>query len=140
MISLPLLESSFQNILFCHWLGDYLFQTSYLAENKFLPDKFYLVCEKNRKKCNRGILKSWLAATIHAIAYTACYLPLTHDPVDLLVIGGSHLLIDHYRVAAWIARLKEWNWKDPQPVVPPFVMLILDQGLHLSINCWMLGT
>jgi hypothetical protein len=128
----PQLYPSFELILFCHWLGDFLFQGKFIAENKFLPEGV--------KITHKMRVRSWFAVTVHAIAYTGCYLALTRDVSDLLVIGISHLLIDHYRVAGIVARIKEWNWKEPQPIIPKFVLFILDQGLHIFINCFMLRT
>lgn len=136
---IPPLEPSFELILFFHFLGDYLFQIRWCAENKFLPDDFDQIKKGlSKREVKRLIFRSWLAAGIHAIAYTACYLALTRDVGDLFIIGVSHLLIDHYRVAAIVARIKEWDWKTPQPIIPPFVIFILDQGMHIFINCFML--
>ena len=68
-------------------IGDYVLQSDWQAQ------------EKTKKK---------LAALVHACLYTACFLPLTLSPVALAVIGSSHFLIDHFRLARYVAYAKNF--------------------------------
>lgn len=56
-----------------HLVGDYLTQSHWMATCK---------------------TKRFLPAAIHAVVYTATFLFLTWNPLALLVIGGTHFLID----------------------------------------------
>ena len=99
--------------LLCHLAGDFLFQTSWMANNKYTK---------------------WTPAIVHGCIYTLVFLSLTHDWWRLAIIGGTHIVIDHYRLAGLWARIVNWNWKDPQPFLPLFVLVSLDQTMHLLIN------
>ena len=103
--------------LICHLLGDYMFQTSWMALGKY----------------ERG-LRGWLPAIAHGIVYTCWFLLLTQDVRSLFIIGVTHVVIDHYRVAGWWARLINWEWASPQPVIPLWCMVVIDQTMHLTIN------
>lgn len=61
-----------------HMVGDYITQTSWMAN----------------EKVNR-----WLPAWVHGIVYTLPFLLLTQNIWALLIIGGTHAVIDHYRLA-----------------------------------------
>lgn len=50
------------------------------------------------------MLTSWGWALLHAAVYTLPFAVLTLDPVALLLIGGTHAVIDHYRLGA------RWCW------------------------------
>lgn len=68
--------------LLCHLVGDYVLQNHWMA---------------NRKT------SSWLAALVHASFYTLPFLFLTRDPLALAIIGGTHAVIDRYRLAkVWV--------------------------------------
>ncbi len=99
--------------LICHGWGDFLLQSSWMAKNKY---------------------DRWWPAIAHAAVYTTCFLPLTQDIRELAIIGGTHLLIDHYRVAGLWARLVNSEWQKPQPVIPPGIMIVIDQIMHMTIN------
>lgn len=99
--------------LLCHLIGDYLFQTTYMALNKY---------------------ERWTPAVVHGIVYTLSFALLTQDLWRLAAIAFIHIIIDHYRVAGYWARLVNWEWEKPQPVVPYWVMTAIDQTMHLTIN------
>lgn len=99
--------------LLCHLWGDYMTQTSWMALNKY----------------NR-----WWPAIAHGCIYTLWFALLTHDPLELAIIGVTHTLIDHYRVAGLWARLINNEWEMAQPVIPPWCMVAIDQTMHLTIN------
>lgn len=119
--------------LLAHLVGDYLLQSHYEA------------VEKTNK---------WTPAATHAAKYTAAFLPLTRNPKALVVIGGTHMLLDHYRWAkhvAWAKNYvapKEYRAKDLQnagyPASVPSglamaLMIVADNTIHMLINEWALN-
>jgi hypothetical protein len=132
--------------LLCHLFGDYLLQSDWMAQNK---------------------TKEFWPAWVHAWVYTVCFFPLylhaRHPQLCLLVIFGTHFLIDRYRLARYVVWAKNWmgpveRWKHPteNSVVisrtPPFdwcptgyppdvpvwlstwLLIIADNTLHLTLN------
>lgn len=105
-------------------LGDYVLgQNDYLAGAKI-------------QRTREGVR----AAAIHAAAYTACFVPLTRNPLRLAVIGLTHGLLDHYRPLAYFI-----SWKDrvfsPQAwpytrthEVPFWMVILVDNTMHLALN------
>lgn len=73
--------------LVIHALGDYVFQSDYMAS------------EKSKKS---------LAALIHAVTYTLSFLFLTQSWKALLVIAGTHFLIDRFRLARYVCWVKNF--------------------------------
>lgn len=119
--------------LLAHLVGDYILQTHYEAVAKTVH---------------------WGPAFTHAAKYTAAFVPLTRNPKALGLIGGTHLILDHYRLA------KHINWarnqfapKDYRAVglenmgspkeVPSglamALMFITDNTVHMLINEWALN-
>ena len=113
-----------------HLTGDYILQSHWMATEK---------------------TKRWTPALVHASVYTACYLPATQSPVALAVIGGTHALIDRYRLARHLVWAKNhlgpcrtWHpWVDCTatgypPDVPAWLavwlMIACDNTIHLTIN------
>lgn len=80
--------------LWCHFLGDYLFQSDWMAVEK---------------------TKKWLPAAVHAVTYTLPFLVATRNPVALVVIGGTHFVIDRWRLARFVVWAK--NFHGAAPVV-----------------------
>lgn len=113
-----------------HAFGDYVVQSNWLAQTK---------------------TSSSLTAAIHAASYTACFLPLTRDPRRLAIIGGTHFVIDRWRLARYLVWAK--NQMAPQehryplkeagplgygPNTPDWLagwlLFIADNAVHLTIN------
>ena len=106
-----------------HLIGDYLFQTDWMANNK---------------------TKKLLPAFLHALFYSGLFL-LIASPLSVFVIFISHLLIDRFRLVKYILRIKEWNFKNEWGYItegkdakPPYMwiwlMIIADNTLHLICN------
>jgi hypothetical protein len=96
--------------------------------------------------------RSW-PAIAHALSYTVAFLPLSRDWRALATIGGTHFVIDRWRLA------KHLNWAKNQ--LAPYVnrpghtatgyseskpdwmavwlMIITDNAVHLLINNWALN-
>lgn len=73
--------------LLTHAVGDYVLQSDWMANQK---------------------TKSWLPAIVHVLTYTPLFLFFTTSPLALAVIGVSHLLIDHWRLARFVIWVRNW--------------------------------
>lgn len=114
-------------LLLAHLAGDYLLQTNHQAAEK---------------------LHAWPPALLHAATYTACHLPLTRSPWRLAVIGGTHAVIDRYRLARHVVWLKNQaaparhrnghtatGYGDDVPVwLSTFLLIAADNTIHLLLN------
>jgi len=117
--------------LLCHLFGDYLLQSSWMANNK---------------------TKRWIPAIAHALVYFLPFLVMLQPSLNAsIVMIGTHLLIDRFRLARYIAYIKnflapicEWkpwsdcketgNHKDTPPFLAVWLMIICDNTMHLIIN------
>lgn len=70
-----------------HVLGDYVFQSDWMAQTK---------------------TKQHLPAAAHALVYTLIFALFGASIPALLVIGGSHFLIDRYRLARYVCWAKNF--------------------------------
>lgn len=117
-----------------HLVGDYIAQSDWMAQQK---------------------TASHLPAALHAVTYAACFLPLTRDPRALAVIGGSHFVIDRYRLARYVVWAKNqlapaahrFPWseargtgyhQDKAPWMAVWLMIVADNTMHMLINRWAL--
>lgn len=110
-----------------HLIGDYVVQSDWMATEK---------------------TKRHLPAALHGLTYAACFLPLTRDLRALAVIGGSHYVIDRYRLAKHVTWLKNQaaprNHRTPRTAtgyresapdwLAVWLMIIADNTLHMTIN------
>ena len=95
------------------------------------------------------LTEQWLPAIVHGVVYTMPFLFITTDWRALLVIGGTHAIVDHYRLAKrimWlgdrIAPRSEWSswaeFKDGFGGKPEYrsfwLMVIVDNLTHIMIN------
>ena len=84
-------------------------------------------------------LEWYLAVTAHTLIYSLPFL-LIASYEAVFVIFITHWFIDKYRLANYLIQLKNWcftkNWFPEW--VPPFltvwIMIIVDNTLHLTIN------
>jgi hypothetical protein len=67
--------------LLAHLAGDYLLQSHWMAT------------EKTRR---------WWPAIVHGVMYSLPFLLITRSLWALLVIGGTHVVLDHYRAAKYV--------------------------------------
>jgi hypothetical protein len=117
-------------IVLAHLVGDYLIQSHWMATEK---------------------TKRWLPAIVHGVTYTLPYALITQSPIALLVIGGTHIIIDRFRLARHFAWLKNQlgpkrsrpQWADAKATGYPsdtpawlavWLMIIADNTIHLLIN------
>jgi len=115
--------------LIFHLIGDYVTQSDWMAQNK---------------------TKSTWAAFVHATVYSLPFLLITSVPA-WLVICSTHLLIDRFRLARYVAYAKNFigppsSWKpwsecsatgyhkDSPPWLAVWLMILCDNTMHLAIN------
>jgi hypothetical protein len=123
--------------LLAHFVGDYVVQTHHQAVRK---------------------TEAWGPALAHAATYTACHLPLTRSWKALAVIGGTHAVIDRYRLARWLVWAKNqaaprqyrpavWEVRaaggtgypiQTPPWLAVWLMIAADNTTHLLLNRWAL--
>lgn len=117
-------------LLVAHLAGDYVLQTGWMAGEK---------------------TKRWAPALAHAAAYTLPFLAVTRSPRALAVIGGTHAVIDRYRLAGHLSWAKNQlaparyrytrasggplgvNPADP-PHISFWVGIAVDNCIHLTLN------
>lgn len=118
--------------LICHLIGDYVIQNHWMAQNK---------------------VKAWLPAIIHATLYMMPFLLLGPSPLAFVVMWGTHLLIDRFRLARyWVEfygvgntgdlwmvmkhdRLRDLPPKERAPDwLAVWLLIIVDNTFHLAIN------
>jgi hypothetical protein len=118
-------------IILAHLVGDYILQTDWMAAEK---------------------TKRWKAAIIHGLVYTIPYVFVTQSPLALLVIGGTHMVIDRYRLARYVIWFSNqigpkeyrYSWEEAKknagygPNKPAHIsvwlLFIIDNTIHLGIN------
>jgi len=114
-------------IALAHMVGDYLIQSDWMAQ------------EKTRR---------WWPAIAHAVTYGLPFLLVTHSPLALLVIVGTHALIDRYRLARHVVWGKnQLAPKSFRPAHTPtgheadrpdwlavWLLIIADNIIHMLIN------
>lgn len=116
-------------LLLAHLLGDYILQTHHQALRK---------------------TQAWGPAVAHAASYTAAHLLVTRSWWRLLLIGGTHAVIDRYRLARYVTWAKnqaapeayrpEWppSATGYQETVPEWLsvplLIAADNTLHLIVN------
>lgn len=108
--------------LVAHAFGDYILQSHWMASQK---------------------VKNSFAAFVHAVTYTLPFLLITRSPMALLVICGTHFLIDRFRLARFVVWLKNGPWlpltntgyQDGVPAwLSVWLLIIADNIIHVVIN------
>ncbi len=134
--------------LIAHFVGDYLIQNQWMADEK---------------------TSRWLPALVHGFTYTIPFLFATQSIAALLVIALTHAIIDRYRLAKYVIWFKNqlvpkrarFAWSDsltdkdgkilylqpnqinnkatgfPQSVPPwmsVWLLIIVDNTIHIVLN------
>jgi hypothetical protein len=93
----------------------------------------------------------WAPALLHGLTYTLPFLFATHSLAALLVIGGTHVIIDRFRLArhvVWFknqfapkdfrpdrAALKTTGYSADTPAwLSTWLMIISDNAIHIILN------
>lgn len=114
-------------ILLAHLVGDYLFQSHWMASQK---------------------TSHWWPAVVHGLTYTLPYVLVTQSLPALAVIAVTHVVIDRYRLARHVVWLKNqlapgiWRpshtatgyAEDVPPWLAVWLLILADNTLHLVIN------
>lgn len=117
-------------IILAHLVGDYLIQSDWMALEK---------------------TKRWFPAVAHGLTYMLPYILVTQSITALLIIGGTHIVIDRYRLArqvVWVknfvgpkryrypwAECRATGYHESNPVwMAVWLMIIADNTIHLLIN------
>lgn len=118
-------------IILAHLVGDYILQTHWMATQK---------------------TERWLPAIVHGVVYTLPYALVTQSPWALLVIAGTHIVIDRFRLAKHVMWFKNQlapkayrpTWAEAKanagyPADTPawlsvWLMIVADNTIHLLIN------
>ena len=114
-------------IILAHLAGDYLLQSHWMATRK---------------------TSRWWPAVAHGLTYTVPYALVTQSLLALAVIGGTHILIDRWRLAKHVVWLK--NQIAPRaerpthtatgypaeapPWLAVWLLIVADNTIHLLIN------
>lgn len=111
-----------------HIVGDFILQSDWMAREKF---------------------RSSLACLVHVITYTLPFLLITQVPETLLVIAGTHFLIDRWRLPRFLIWIKNLPFPGRRPFnecrrtgFPPdmpddlarLLYIIVDGICHILIN------
>lgn len=116
--------------LFCHALGDYVFQSDWMAREK---------------------VRRWWPALVHGLVYSLAFLPLRPSWAAWAVIVSTHAAIDRLRIARYVVWVKnflgprsDWcPWKECQatgypdsrpPWLAVWLLIIADNVMHVMIN------
>jgi len=111
-------------------VGDYLIQNHWMASQK---------------------TSQWLPAVAHGVTYAIPFIFIVPSWPALLIIAGTHIVIDRYRLARHVVWFKnQLAPKDFRPLTPAlkttgyaestpvwlstWLMIIADNTLHLIIN------
>ncbi|HYE32114.1 MAG TPA: DUF3307 domain-containing protein [Methylomirabilota bacterium] len=115
--------------LLCHLIGDYILQSDWMATNKSK--------------------RSW-PCLVHVLLYGLPFLFLSPSLTAMLVIIGTHFVIDRFWVGRLVAYWKNWilslgnfpkyadcpfGYQPDRPIwLTVWLMIITDNTLHLLIN------
>lgn len=121
-----------------HLVGDYVMQSHWMATEK---------------------TKRWIPALAHAATYTLPFLLITHSLWALAIIGGTHAILDRYRLPKYLIWAKnQIGPKTHRPALSEAVanggfganvpaglatamLIVVDNTLHIAINtgalCWL---
>lgn len=109
--------------LLAHLIGDYVLQSEWMALNK--------------------TKRSW-PAIVHVFFYTLPFCFLTNNVFALILIAGTHFLIDRFSIAKKIGKFRDYicpikMWfvqkEDNKPIWLDFwLTVIIDNTMHLVIN------
>lgn len=114
-------------IVLAHLTGDYLIQSHWMATEK--------------------VKRMW-PAVAHGVTYTLPWLVVTHSWWALVVVGGTHIVIDRWRLARYVVWAKNLmapashrspltatGYPDSTPIwLSTWLLIIADNTMHLVIG------
>lgn len=105
-----------------HILGDYITQNHWMAINK-----------------TKATLTGYLACFIHCVLYSLPFLIIA-SPMAVCIIFISHFIIDKYRLALYVVKLKNWCFtpsgfpEGTPPFLSVWLLFIVDNFMHVILN------
>lgn len=114
--------------LLCHAVGDYVIQSDWMALNK--------------------VKRLWIAV-VHAVTYALPFLLLSPSLLALVVIVGTHAVIDHWRLARYVVWARNFmgtgnkSWEEcsgngfspDRPIwLTTWLTIAADNIMHIVIN------
>lgn len=108
--------------LLFHLWGDYITQNHWMANKKVLFTR-----------------EGWEACLIHCVLYSVPFFWIASSEA-LCVIFITHFLIDKFRLAKYLIKLKNWCWNDSgfpdgtPAFISVWILFIVDNILHVTIN------
>jgi hypothetical protein len=106
--------------ILAHLVGDYILQSHTMANKK---------------------LNSFSWAMFHGLMYSLPFVLITQSPLALFTIWVTHAVIDRWRIANYVAKIKNniWNTPNGYPAETPpwlsvWLMIITDNTMHILIN------
>jgi hypothetical protein len=112
--------------LLAHLVGDYWLQTDWMAANKYYD---------NPKHTSR--LPAALVCLLHVLTYVLPFLLLTRSWLALVVIGGTHWAIDHFKLGAWFSWFKNHLTPGAIPWATARTNFGYDPAKPAWIACWL---
>jgi hypothetical protein len=97
-------------------------------------------------------VRRWSPAILHGTIYTLPYALITQNLWALAIIGGTHIVIDRFRLVKYLIWAKNqltprafrYTWaeaknnsgfpRDTPAYLATWLMIIVDNGLHVSIT------
>ena len=108
--------------LLLHLFGDFITQNNWMAENK-------------AKMTREG----WLACLAHCVFYSIPFVIIA-GPAAMFTIFSTHFLIDKFKLAKYVCRIKNWCFTDTgySETTPAWLatalVMIVDNFMHITIN------
>lgn len=104
-----------------HFVGDYLLQNDWMAQNK---------------------TKRWFPCAVHCLLYSIPFYWIVGQNPFMLIVFGTHYLIDRYRLAVYWIKFVNWNWQsrnfgydDLKPRwMSVWLLIIIDNTFHIIFN------
>lgn len=115
------LETALITGFILHFVGDYLLQNDWMAQQK---------------------TKDWFACTVHCVLYTLPFTFILWKSPWICLIFITHYFIDRYRLAQYWIRFVNWKWdgnnfgySDEKPQwMSVWLLIIVDNTFHIIFN------
>lgn len=115
------LETALITGFILHFVGDYLLQNDWMAQQK---------------------TKDWFACTVHCVLYTLPFTFILWESPWIWLIFITHYFIDRYRLAQYWIRFVNWKWdgnnfgySDEKPQwMSVWLLIIVDNTFHIIFN------
>jgi hypothetical protein len=76
-------------------------------------------------------VRRWWPAVVHGVCYSLPFLLITHSVWALLIIGGTHVVLDHYRAAKYVVWAQ--SFIGPRSFRTPWCEALTNQGSSAAV-------